>query len=89
MPRYSYKCVECEVVFDIFHSMSEELETHHCEVCESEREVKKIPTSFFSFEKSSTGKVVKEHIRGAKEDLKEQRKEAIKDYVDSNNISTD
>jgi hypothetical protein len=69
--------------------MSEELDKHHCENCQEEREVKKIPASFFSFEKSNVGKVVREHIREAKQDLKEQRRGAIKDYVDNNNTSTD
>ena len=88
MPRYSYKCTECEFVFDIFHSMSEEINEHYCERCEGDREIKKIPASFFSFEKSDVGKVTREHIREAKQDLREQRKEAIKDYVDSNSTSS-
>ncbi len=89
MPRYSYKCLACENVFDIFHSMSEEIEKHYCEQCAGEQEVKKVPASFFSFEKSDVGKVVREHIRSAKEELKEQRKGAIKEYVDDSNTSAD
>lgn len=89
MPRYSYKCTECESIFDIFHSMSEEIEKYHCEVCQGERDVKKIPASFFSFERSDVGKITREHIREAKQDLREQRKEAIKDYVDSSSTSSD
>ena len=89
MPRYSYKCTECEFIFDIFHSMSEEIDEHYCERCEGDRKVKKIPASFFSFEKSDVGKITREHIREAKQDLKEQRKGAIKDYVDSSNTSSD
>lgn len=89
MPRYSYKCVTCEFVFDIFHSMSDEIERYHCSECDGEQDVKKIPASFFSFEKSDVGKITRKHIREAKQDLKEQRKGAIKDYVDNNNTSTD
>ena len=89
MPRYVYRCDTCDFVFDISHSMSVELERHHCEQCEEEREVSKIPSAFYSFsQKGSTGKVVKSFISEAKEKLKEQRGEALEGkYVGTNNTS--
>ena len=85
MPRYVYKCCTCDFVFDVFHSMSEEYDKHICEQCECEREVKKLPASFYSFDKSDKGKVVKEFISDAKESLREQRREARENkHVDTN-----
>jgi putative FmdB family regulatory protein len=89
MPRYTYRCVSCEFVFDVTHSMSIELEEYHCEQCEQDREVSKVPSAFYSFsQKGSTGKVVKSFISEAKEKLKEQRGEALEGkYVGTNNTS--
>jgi len=89
MPRYVYRCDTCDFVFDISHSMSIELEEYHCEQCEEEREVSKLPSAFYSFNRGgSKGKVVKKFISEAKEALKEQRDEALgKEHVGTNNTS--
>ena len=68
--------------------MSIELEECHCEQCDEERPVNKIPSSFFSFKKGTAGGVVKEFISDAKESLAEQRREARgTKYVDADNTS--
>ena len=89
MPRYVYRCDTCDSVFDVSHSMSVELEKHHCEQCDEETEVSKLPSAFYSFsQKGSKGKVVKNFISEAKEELKEQRGEALeKEYVGTNSTS--
>tara|TARA_Y100000310_G_scaffold334837_1_gene415495 strand:+ start:220 stop:495 length:276 start_codon:yes stop_codon:yes gene_type:complete len=89
VPRYVYRCSTCDFVFDVSHSMSVELEKHHCEQCDEETEVSKIPSAFYSFNQNGgKGKVVKNFISEAKEELKEQRGEALeKEYVGTDNTS--
>jgi putative FmdB family regulatory protein len=75
MPTYQYRCDKCEKIFDIFHAMSESIES--CEMCNSP--VIKVPVSGFNITKSNVsrklkpGKLVTEYIKDVKEDLKEER----------------
>ena len=80
MPRYTYRCEECEGIFETNHSMSIKLED--CQLCEAVGVVTRVPSTTFITTKSSTstdnkkvGDVVKEHIEETKKDLKaEQQK---------------
>ncbi len=78
MPIYSYKCLECENVFDIFHSMSEVPET--CKVCNTRGQLEKqVPKSTNiskarNFGKPKVGTVVKKYIKEVTQELKEEKK---------------
>lgn len=79
MPTYTYQCLKCEIIFEKFHSMSEEIKT--CESCSSP--VRKLVTSNFNItkgnsrKKAKTGDLVKQYIKDVKHDIKEQ-KDSIK-----------
>lgn len=68
MPKYIYKCKECEKVFEKVHSMSERLTD--CEYCDSIESLLKVPTApTIQYKDNEAGKVVKEYIENAKEEL--------------------
>ena len=78
MPRYTYKCSECEEVFEINHSMSIKLKD--CELCESLESLTRVPSSTFITTNSATtkgdkkvGDVVKNHIEESKKELKSEQ----------------
>ncbi len=81
MPRYTYRCKKCEVVFDTRHSMSEELTD--CTECESVNTLEKVPGTFVSLNQKvnesdknlKVGQLTKQKIEEFREDLKQQKKE--------------
>jgi len=78
MPKYSYKCSECETLFEIVHPMSEKLSD--CLECEISGSLSRIPYSFTTKHKTFSGKlkagtIVEESINDFRKDLKEQKKE--------------
>jgi len=76
MPKYVYRCKECEKVFEKIHSMSERLTD--CESCNTIGSLLKVPTSpSIQYKDDNAGKVVKEYIENAKEELLAE-KEALK-----------
>jgi|MDSZ01.3.fsa_nt_gb putative FmdB family regulatory protein len=86
MPKYTYKCSECEVVFETRHSMSEELTD--CTECETDGTLKKVPSMFISFVKktgesknSKVGELTKEKIEEFRKDLNKQKKDMREDIV--------
>lgn len=77
MPVYCYKCTDCELEFEVRHSMS--FEDQLCVGCESEK-VFKIPSLSSSQIISGTraskpGKVVDNYIRDVKQEIKQEKKE--------------
>tara|TARA_Y100000296_G_C5110130_1_gene224714 strand:+ start:267 stop:512 length:246 start_codon:yes stop_codon:yes gene_type:complete len=72
MPRYEYKCSECLGVFTARHSIKETIS--ECKECGSPGTIKKIPTSFLTIKKEETGKIVKNHIEEAKQDLRQEKR---------------
>ena len=78
MPRYVYRCGECEEVFEKTHSMKIKLED--CEFCESENSLIRVPSSTFittsvvTKDNKKVGDVVKDHIEESKKDLKHEQR---------------
>ena len=76
MPRYLYRCDECEKMFDVFHSITLKYETCS-EVNEDECEgnLIRIPSfsSYIKKQRSSAGNLTNEFIEKATEELKDQR----------------
>ena len=79
MPRYNYKCSNCEIEVTVFHSMSEKADT--CTNCgESDTMVKLLTIPLYK--KNNTrdqkiGQMTKEYIEQNREIL-EQEKESAK-----------
>ena len=78
MPRYRYKCEDCEEEFVILHSFSETVE--ECSVC-GHLGVKKIlgkpvVINKKTEESKATGALTKEYIEANRELLKEMKEEA-------------
>ena len=76
MPRYTYRCAECEGVFLAFHSMKESIEK--CELCTVEGTIQRIPSTFNSqitkkHGKKKVGEIVKTFIEESREEIKKEK----------------
>lgn len=75
MPRYEYKCQDCDGEFLIQHSVGEKIDT--CPQCDSVDTLQRIYS--FSIErdkvpnKNKPGTLVKSHIEEAKEELRKEK----------------
>lgn len=73
MPKYVYKCKECEFILETIHSMSERLT--YCDNCDTIDGLVKVPLSFaVKFDDNKVGKVVDEHIEEAKREVEEEKR---------------
>lgn len=73
MPVYTYKCKECENVFDTFHDMSTRLTD--CQNCGKMATLKRVLHSSISVsEKDNSGQLVKNYIEENREALREEAK---------------
>ena len=78
MPTYCYYCEECEQHFEAFHSMSS-IETT-CKMCGVDGKLTRVPSMPTYLKTSSAGKIVKQHIEDAKDQLRADKEEARKEY---------
>jgi putative FmdB family regulatory protein len=84
MPRYTYECGTCEILFEKIHSMAEKLVD--CGYCGSEKSLKRIPGSFRFINGESQrnntrpGDVIRNHIEEAREDIRQQKEDMTKEY---------
>ena len=81
MPKYCYKCPECEREMEVRHGMTERLE--ECKLCEYQGVLTRIPQLTNILKKQeqgqrSTGSLVKEYIEENKKILQEERKVRVK-----------
>ena len=73
MPKYNYKCRECENVFEAVHSMSERLTD--CLQCNTIDTLIRVPNSVaIQFKNNEVGKVVDSYIDEAKQEVEEEKK---------------
>ena len=78
MPKYIYKCKECEVYLEATHSMSERLT--YCDNCDTIDSLMKVPSNIaVKYRDSQVGKVVDDYIEEAKESLREEKQRASKE----------
>jgi len=80
VPKYCYKCSECESEIEVRHGMTERLED--CEICKKQGVLVRIPqlTNIIRKQeqgKQETGALVKEYIEKNKKILKEEKKTRI------------
>ena len=78
MPRYVYRCRQCDHVFTKTHSMSEKLKD--CLACEAVDSLFRIPSSTIRkvSKKKKVGEVVKQHIKDTKEEVKKEKEKMRK-----------
>lgn len=79
MPSYVYECSKCSDVTEVFHSMSEEWT--NCEACGEQNTLNKIPEVPIYLKSNTAGKVVKQHIEDAKQQVREDKEQMKKDYT--------
>ena len=79
MPSYVYECSKCGEVVEVFHSMSEEWTD--CEACGEQNALNKIPEVPIYLKSNTAGKVVKQHIEDAKQQVREDKEQMKKDYT--------
>ena len=80
MPKYCYKCSECESEIEVRHGMTERLTD--CKVCDNEEDLTRIHqlTSIVRNQEQGekkTGSLTKEYIEENKRILKEEKKQRI------------
>ena len=72
MPKYTYKCEECEDIFETSHSMSERLTD--CEKCNTIDTLNKIPAKIATqYKDKEVGKTVDNYIEEAKQEVREEK----------------
>lgn len=89
MPRYTYRCEQCEDVFETVHSMKECLTD--CIKCEEQETLVRVPAMTFIKTTSTraptgnkVGALVEQHIREAREELKREKSDLqTVDYEES------
>ena len=77
MPKYCYRCKECDYEFEIRHGISERL--YDCEKCNNSQSLERIPqmtniVRTTEVGKQKVGSLVKEHIEENKKILREEKK---------------
>jgi len=78
MPRYLYRCNECNEEFQELHTIKEKLT--NCKFCNSQNSLIRVPSTFMTTHKNKIpkqkpGSSVKEFIEESKEDLRRQKEE--------------
>lgn len=88
MPRYDYRCADCEQDFVAIHGINEELE--QCDLCGKSGNIKRIPSLPFTFHKNSLqkpGELVKMFIEETKQSVQEDKQVYRKEYDPNDNNS--
>jgi predicted nucleic acid-binding Zn ribbon protein len=81
VPKYCYRCKECDLEFETRHGIKERL--YDCDNCENSETLQRIPQltniirSNQEVGKQKAGSLVKEYIEENKKLLKEERKQRI------------
>ena len=83
MPKYAYKCKECDHAFEAVHGMFMKL--RNCDECSIDGTLFRVPSTTYSTKSDTstekkTGELVKEFIGDAKKEVEEQKREMTEDY---------
>jgi putative FmdB family regulatory protein len=76
VPKYTYKCKNCDSVFEYHHSASDVIKD--CESCGVKAVLNRIPGTFSVLMEEQVGSIVKNSIREFKEEL-ETDKQSLRD----------
>jgi len=72
VPKYTYKCKQCEIVFEQIHSMTERLTD--CEHCDTIETLVKIPSSVaVLYKNKEAGRTVDGYIAETKQEIEEEK----------------
>ena len=87
MPRYTYRCLKCDQTSTLFHSITEKLTD--CELCD-EGKLERLPSLPLTVSKKDSkpkpGRIVKEHIEQAKEEVAREKRRLQEETVNDHNI---
>jgi len=73
MPKYVYKCRNCDGSFTTFHGMTDDQD--YCELCDELDCVFRIPQMpSVKLTQNDAGKIVREYIEDAKKELQAEKK---------------
>jgi len=83
VPKYAYKCKECNHAFETVHGMF--IKLRNCDACSTDGSLFRVPSVDYSTKNKAssgkkTGKLVKEFISDAKKEVEEQKREMMEDY---------
>ena len=83
MPKYAYKCKECEHSFEVLHGMFIKLK--NCDACDNDGSLYRVPSISYSTNPSTssgrkTGETVKEFINDAKQEVEKQKEDMRGEY---------
>ena len=87
MPRYSYKCINCDTRITSYHGMSEDERIVDCEFCDTKNCMIRLPSNFFldAIEKEKkVGSVVNKSIEEFREDLKQEKQKLQNEFFEPN-----
>ena len=77
MPKYNYRCSECDGEFEARHSMTEVVDT--CVLCGGP--VSKVPSLSFTVSRpTNAGSLVKEFIEDTKKNVQAEKHKLKEDY---------
>jgi len=80
MPKYCYRCDECDSQYEVWHGMTEE--HNECEICNA-TSVIRVPSLLGEVirnnSKTKTGDVVNKTIEETREEIKEYKKNLSKE----------
>jgi len=85
MPKYKYKCIECEISFEVIHSMAD---THtDCTICTASGSLERVPFVPHMSPRAQTGKpevgsLVRQYIEDTKVDVKLEKTRYKKEEYD-------
>ena len=84
MPKYSYKCTNCQEVLTKYHGFTERLSD--CPLCESSDCLVRTPSSFVTEKQDDrpkkVGELVNEYIDETREELKKQKEKLTRGWSD-------
>jgi len=85
VPKYAYKCKECDHAFEAVHGMFMKL--RNCDECSIGGTLFRVPSVDYSTKNDAspesekkTGEIVKEFISDTKKEIEEQKTEMMEDY---------
>ena len=85
MPKYTYRCKECDHDFETVHGMF--IKLRNCDECSTDGSLFRVPSIGYSTKndastesENKTGEIVKEFISDAKKEVEEQKREMKEDY---------
>tara|TARA_R110002111_G_scaffold95154_1_gene147300 strand:- start:888 stop:1145 length:258 start_codon:yes stop_codon:yes gene_type:complete len=83
VPKYAYRCKECEHAFETVHGMLVKLQ--NCDECSTDGSLFRVPSMAYYTKneispENKTGELVKEFIHDVKQEVKEEKKKMKKEF---------